>query len=280
MIKGILYINAKRFVVYIFMTFLAILAIIPVYIMIINATRSTMEINAGISLLPGKHLLSNWKFLTRFDVPFYKGFFNSVIISLGSTVLAVYFNSMTAYGLHVYAFKGRRVLWSIILIVMMLPGSLSFIGFYQFMARLKLLDSYIPLIVPSISMATMVLFLRQYMSSVISQDIIDAARVDGAGEFYIFNRIILFLLKPALAAQAIFTFVASWNNFFTPFLLLTSMKKYTLPMFVVLLRGDIYKTELGGIYLGIAFSIVPIMIFYAFMSRYILSGVTMGSLKE
>ena len=187
---------------------------------------------------------------------------------------------MTAYGLHVYDFKGRKFLWGLILLIMMLPQTLSFIGFYQFMAKLRLLNSYIPLIVPTIASAGTVLFLRQYLSSVLSLELIDAARIDGSGEFRTFNRVVLPVVTPALATQCIFSFVGSWNNFFTPFVLISDTKKYTLPMLVQMLRGDIYRTEYGGIYLGIAVSIVPILIFYIFMSRFIISGLTMGSVKE
>jgi multiple sugar transport system permease protein len=163
---------------------------------------------------------------------------------------------------------------------MMLPGSLTFIGFYQLMATWGLTDSYIPLIMPSIAAAGAVLFIRQYMMSVLSIELIDAARIDGAGEYRIFNIIILPVIVPALAAQAIFTFVGSWNNFLAPFVLIQTEDKFTLPMFVFLLRGDIYRTELGGLYLGIAISLIPIIVFYAFMSRFIISGLTMGGLKE
>jgi multiple sugar transport system permease protein len=274
------YFKIKRLCIYVFMIFLVFLALLPIYIMIINATRSTPEINLGISLIPSKYLAANWKILTRFDIPISKGFFNSSIIAVSTTILAVYFNSMTAYGLYAYRFRGRHIVWLIILIVMLLPASLAFIGFYQSMSRLKLLDSYIPLIIPSIAGASTVFFMRQYMNSTLSVDLIDAARIDGANEFYIFNKIILAVVRPALASQAIFIFVGSWNNFFAPFIFINSMNKYTLPMLIQLLRGNIYRTELGGIYLGIAVSIVPIMVFYSFMSRFIISGVTMGRLKE
>jgi multiple sugar transport system permease protein len=162
----------------------------------------------------------------------------------------------------------------------MLPATLSIIGFFQFMSMLKLRDSYIPLIIPGIAAAGTVLFLRQYMTSAISVELIEAARIEGAGEYRIFNIIILPVIIPALAAQSIFTFVGSWNNFITPFILLSSEKKYTLPMLVQSLRGNIYRAEVGAIYLGIAVSLVPILIFYAFMSRFIISGITMGGLKE
>ncbi len=272
----------KRLFIYIFMAFLALVAIVPIYLLLINATRSTEQINEGISLIPGSigQVAYNWNALTSRGFQIQQGFFNSLYLAVMMTVFGVYFSAMTAYGLHVYKFKGRRALWGVILIIMMLPASLSFIGFYQFMAKLHLLNSYIPLIVPTIASAGTVLFIRQYMQSVLSFELIDAARIDGSGEFRTFNTIIFPIITPALAAQCIFSFVGSWNNFFTPFVLISSTNKYTLPMLVQMLRGDIYRTEYGGIYLGIAISLVPILIFYSFMSRFIISGITMGGVKE
>jgi multiple sugar transport system permease protein len=266
------------------MIFLALLALIPLYLMMVNATRSTAQINRGISFLPGKSLVFNWKFLLAHDMkpemnPL-RGLYNSALIAVSSTVLSVYFSCMTAYGLHVYRFFGRKALWTVILIVMMLPATLSFIGFYQFMVTLRLLDNYIPLIIPSIAAAGTVLFIRQYMSSVLSVELIDAARIDGAGEFRIFNSIILPTIVPVMATQAIFTFVASWNNYFTPMILISSMPKYTIPIMVRLLTTNFYRVEMGGVYLGLAITVAPIIIFYAFMSRYIISGLTLGGVKE
>ncbi|MDR0637674.1 MAG: carbohydrate ABC transporter permease [Spirochaetaceae bacterium] len=270
----------QRTAVSVLMVLFALLAVVPIYLLLVNATRSTEQINQGISLIPGSNMLYNWKVLTGRGFQIWQGFFNSAFIAICSTVLCVYFSSMTAYGVHVYRFRGRAALWAVILVIMMLPASLSFIGFYQFMSRLHLLDNYIPLIIPSIAAAGVILFMRQYMQAVLSKELIEAARIDGAGEFRTYNAVVLPILSPAIAAQAIFAFVASWNNFFTPFVLISTQRKYTLPMLVQALRGDIYRTEYGGIYLGIAVSIVPIVIFYLFMSRFIISGVAMGGVKE
>ncbi|MDR3283855.1 MAG: carbohydrate ABC transporter permease [Treponema sp.] len=272
--------NTERFFIYLVMIFLSLLAIIPLWLMLINATRSTEQINRGLSLLPGGNTMRNWQILTGRGFQIWQGFLNSAVIAVSATVLSVYFSAMTAYGIHVYRFRGRNLLWTAILVIITLPSTLGFIGFYQFMARLRLLDNYIPLIIPAIAAAGTVLFIRQYMASILSKELIDAARIDGAQEFRIFNTVVLPILTPALSAQAIFSFVGNWNNFFTPFVLISSMKKYTLPMLVQTLRGDIYRTEFGGIYLGIAISIIPILIFYIFMSRFIISGLTMGSVKE
>jgi multiple sugar transport system permease protein len=231
-------------------------------------------------LVKSPNIAYNWGSLTGRGFQIWQGFGNSAFISICATILSIYFSAMTAYGLHVYRFKGRTVLWTVILIIIMLPATLSIIGFFQFMSRMRLRDSYIPLIIPGIAAAGTVLFLRQYLMSVLSTDLIDAARIDGAGEYRIFNFIILPVMVPALAAQSIFTFVGSWNNFITPFILISSEKKYTLPMLVQSLRGNIYRAEYGAIYLGIAVSLIPILIFYSFMSRFIISGITMGGIKE
>jgi len=231
-------------------------------------------------LVKAPNIAYNWGSLTGRGFQIWQGFGNSAFVSICTTLLSIYFSALTAYGLHVYKFKGRALLWTVILIIIMLPSTLSIIGFYQFMSTLRLRDSYVPLIIPGIAAAGTVLFLRQYMMSVLSTELIDAARIDGAGEYRIFNIIILPIMLPALAAQSIFTFVGSWNNFITPFVLISSEKKYTLPMLVQNLRGNIYRAEYGAIYLGIAVSLIPILVFYSFMSRFIISGITMGGIKE
>lgn len=270
----------KSTVIYVMMALFTLIAIVPVWVMLVNATRTTEQINSGLAILPSVHAAYNWKVLTSHGFQIWRGFLNSAIISVSATLLCVYFSSLTAYAIHVYRFHGRKILWGVIMTLIMLPASLSFIGFYQFMAKIHLTDNYIPLIVPSIAAAGTVLFMRQYLESVLSHELIEAARIDGGGEFFIFNRIIIPVIMPAIATQMIFAFVTNWNNFMTPFVLLSTTKKYTLTMLVQMLRGDIYRTEYGGIYLGIAVSLVPIIIFYAFMSRYIINGLTMGSVKE
>lgn len=270
----------KKILIYAVMIILTLIAVVPIYLMLINATRSNAQINDGVSFIPGTNALNNWHVLTGRQFKIFQGFGNSLIIAGFSTILNVYFSALTAYGLHVYAFKGRKLLWTVILTVIMLPATLSFIGFYQFIANLHLLDNYIPLIIPAIASANTVLFIKQYLDSILSMELIDAGRIDGASELRIFNTIMLPIMTPALATQCIFSFVGSWNNFMTPFVLLSSVKKYTLPMLVQNLRGDIYRTEFGGIYLGITISLIPILVFYAFMSRFIIAGISMGGVKE
>jgi multiple sugar transport system permease protein len=157
---------------------------------------------------------------------------------------------------------------------------LSIIGFYQYMSRLGLTDNYASLILPLIANAGGVFFGKQYLESMVIHDLIDAARIDGASELGIFHRVMMPIAAPGAATMGIFAFVASWNNFFNAFILISSIDKYTLPMLVRTLSGDVYRTEYGAIYLGLAITIVPIIIIYAIFSRYIVSGIAMGAVKE
>ncbi len=266
--------------IYIICIILTIISILPFWIMIVNATRSTYEIQQNaISFLPSGYFMSNLKILLGKSFNPAKGFINSFIISAGATGLAVYFSSLTAYALTAYEWKLRQPFFSFIMAVMMIPGQITMIGFYQMAYKLGLTNNMWMLILPAIASPSMVFFMRQYLQSTLSLEIVQSARIDGAGEFLTFNRIVLPIMKPAIATQAIFSFVSSWNNLFTPLVLLTDQDKYTMPIMVSLLRGDIYKTEYGSVYLGLTLTVLPLIIVYLALSKYIIAGVALGSVK-
>lgn len=269
-----------RIFVYAFLSILLVITIVPIWLLIVNATRSTVEIQQGISILPSTHMVENYQILIGRGLNLVQGFTNSLFLALASTLVTVYFSMLTAYGLVVYDFKGKQTFNNFIVVLVMIPMQLSIIGFYQYMSRLGLTDNYAALILPLIANAGGVFFGRQYFESMIMHDLIDAARIDGASELGIFHRVMLPLAIPGAMTMAIFAFVGSWNNFFTPFIMISSKEKYTLPMLVQTLRGDVYRTEYGSIYLGLAITVVPIIIIYAIFSRYIVSGIAMGAIKE
>ena len=269
-----------RAFVYLILFIFLVICIVPIWILLVNSTRSTAEIQQGISLLPSNNLMANWKNLTGRGFSIMAGFYNSCFISVSVTVLTVYFSMMFAYAVHVYDFSYKKILYAFVVLLVMVPTQVSIIGFYRYMATLKLTNSYIPLILPAIAAPGSIFFAKQYLESVIVKDLIDAARIDGCSELGIFHRVILPIARPGGFTMGIFAFVASWNNFFTPFIMISKMSKYTLPMLVQTLRGDTYRTEYGSIYLGLAVSIVPIIIVYAIFSKYIVSGISMGAVKE
>lgn len=268
-------------VIYVVCILLSLLSIMPFWIMLMNATRSTVEIQQqAISLIPSTKLMDNFAILLGKTFDPWKGFINSFTIAAGATVATVYFSAITAYALVAYDWRMRKPFFTFIVAVLMLPAQVSGIGFYQFMYRLQWTNSFLPLILPAIAAPATVFFMRQYLVATLQMDIVNSARIDGAGEFYTFNTIILPIVKPAIATQAIFSFVASWNNLFMPLILLTDNKKYTMPIMVSLLRGDIYRTEYGSIYLGLSLTILPLFVVYFLLSKYIIAGVALGSIKE
>ena len=273
--------NSTKVVIYIVCIILALISIFPFWLMFMNATRSTFEIQQNsVAFWPSGFFSSNWKFLVGKSFNPVTGFMNSMLVSTGATLGAVYFSSLTAYALVAYSWKLRQPFFTFIMAILMIPAQVSSIGFYQFMYRIHWTNSLWPLILPAIATPAMVFFMRQYLMANLSLEIVDSARIDGAGEFFTFNRIILPIMKPAIATQAIFSFVFSWNNLFLPLILLTDNEKYTMPIMVSLLRGDIYKTEYGSVYLGLALTVLPLFVIYFMLSKYIIAGVALGALKE
>ena len=269
-----------KIIAYVVCIILAVLSLMPFVIMLVNSTRSTYEIQQhAISLIPSKYLMSNFEVYDGKTFDAWKGFINSVIVSSASTALVVYFSSLTAYALVAYRWKLRALFFTVILCVMMIPSQVSSIGFYQFMYKIGWTNNFLPLIVPGIAAPATVFFMRQFMLASLPLELLDSARIDGSGEFYTFNKIAMPIMKPAMATQAIFTFVAKWNELFMPAILLTDNEKYTMPIMVSQLRGDIYKVEHGAIYLGLTLSVLPLFIVYFCLSKYIIAGVALGGVK-
>jgi len=267
-------------IVYFTCILLVVLSLFPFIIMAVNATRNTPQIQqSAISLIPSTHFDTNMEVLTgRMFDPF-RGMINSLIISASATFLTVYFSTLTAYALVAYNWRMRRPFFTLIMAVMMIPAQVSSIGFFHFMFRIGWTNNFLALILPAVAAPVAVFFLRQYMLGALSMELVEAARIDGSSEFRTFNQVVIPIMKPAMATQAIFAFVGSWNNLFIPSILLTRSDMMTLPIMVALLRGDAYRVELGAIYLGLALAVLPLLITYFIFSKYIVAGVALGSVK-
>lgn len=273
-------IHARRVLAYIVLIFISILCLFWFYVLFVNVTRSHAQIQLGFSALPSGEFMNNWVHLMHSSQPVWNGLFNSVIIAAFSAILTTYFSCMTAYAIHVYNFKLKNVMFTFILMIMMIPTQVTALGFYRLMMDWNLMDSFIPLIVPAIAAPVVFFYMKQYMDSSLPLEIVEASRIDGAGEFKTFNMMILPIMKPAIAVQAIFAFVQSWNNYFIPSLLLTENKKKTLPILIAQLRSaDFLKKDMGQVYMMIAFSIFPVIVVYLLLSKHIVQGVALGSVK-
>jgi multiple sugar transport system permease protein len=272
-----------KIIAYTLCVFLTILSIFPFLIMFVNATRSTYEIQqSAVSLIPSNFLMNNFDVYTGKTFNPMQGFVNSMVISIFSTILNVYFSALTAYAIVAYNWKARNAFFAVIMGVMMIPAQVTSIGFYQFMYQIPggiMVNNPLALIIPSIAAPATVFFMRQYMLANLPLDLLEAARIDGSREFWTFNFIVLPILTPAIATQAIFSFVGSWNALFMPMVLLTQNKNYTMPIMVSLLKGDTYKTEYGAVYLGLSLTVLPLFVVYFLLSKYIIAGVALGGVK-
>ena len=279
--KGRVQLIALRVLVYAILIFLTILCLFFFYLMIINATRSNAQLATGFTLLPKGNFFVNLKNAwndASINIP--RGMLNSLIIALSSAAITTYFSALTAYGVHVYNFRAKNFVFTFIMAVMMIPSQVSALGFLQLMNKWNLTNNYIPLIVPSIAAPVVFFYMKQYMESVLPLEIVEAARVDGSNEFRTFNTIILPIMKPAIAVQAIFSFVSSWNNYFIPALLLDKAEMKTVPIMIAQLSSaDYSKFDMGKVYMFILLAILPVMIVYIILSKSIIKGVTSGSVK-
>lgn len=286
--KAIALITTRRVVAYTVLIFLTILCLFSIYILIVNATRSHAEINSGFSFLPGTHFIDNWNSVINSGLPVFKSFLNSFLIALISAVLCTYFSALTAYGIHMYDFKIKRIAFVFILVVMMVPTQVSAIGLVKLCTDMGFTTSgnflvFIPLIIPSVASPVVFFYMKQYLESILPKEMVEAARVDGAGEIRIFHGMVLPILKPALAIQFIFSFVANWNNYFVPQLLLASSGNdyKTIPLVLALLNDNSNPKafDLGRVYLVMLLAVVPLLIVYLIFSRFIIKNLTSGSVK-
>ncbi|MFA6801089.1 MAG: ABC transporter permease subunit [Acholeplasmataceae bacterium] len=293
-----LVIVVQRFSVYFIFSIFTLLIIFIFYILILNATKSHVEIQRGFNVLSNltfqentirffKSLLPQSNFLINLSNLFAnqnlnvgRALFNSLFISLASAALTTYFSAMTAYAIHLYRFKGRKFIYTFILSVMMIPAQIASAGLIVILYKYNLLDNYWVLIIPGIAAPATFFFMKQYMDSILPFEVIESARVDGANELKIFHRLVLPMVSPAIAVQFIFSFVAAWNNFYLPNLIITSPDKKTIPMVISLLTSSSPDTfDLGPVYMLMVIAIIPMVIIYLILSKKIIKGVTLGSVK-
>ncbi len=287
--KAIALLTTRRVVAYTILVILSILCLFSLYILIINATRDKNSIQTSFSVIPGGEFINNWKKATTDAAyPVLRSFLNSFLIAFASATLCTYFSALTAYGIHMYEFKLKRAAFLFILLVMMVPTQVSAIGLYKLCVDMGITDLknfliFTPLIIPSIASPIVFFYMKQYLESILPKEMVEAARVDGAGEIRIFHGMVLPILKPALAIQFIFSFVSSWNNYFIPQLILSnSSNDYkTMPIVFALLNDKSNTTtfDYGQVYMVMLLAVVPLLIVYLIFSKFILKNLTSGSVK-
>lgn len=259
-----------RIIVYIISIVLAVMTLYPFILMLVDFTGFKLSNPERVL----KILPKRWNQLVKFfNSRTFTGFINSVIVAVCSTVLNIYFSALTAHAITSYKWKFRKIFGNFILALMMIPTVVATGGFIQLAYKFHLTSTLSLLILPSIATPISVVFMRLYLESTFPMALLDSARIDGASEFRIFNQIVLPIMKPAIATQAIFAFVSSWNDIFLPLVLLLKESKKTLPVMLILNYG------LGETTIPMFVTTIPPVIVFLFLSKHIVEGVQLGSVK-
>ena len=265
-----------RVLTYLLLAATALLCFLPFYLMILNATRSSGDILSGISLIPGTYTVKNLLKLLSYERIFLP-LFNSAFIAVCSIIGSGYISALTAFGFAFYNFRGKRILFGCVISLIIIPGGLAFIGFYNLISTMGLIDTHFALIVPGFANAFAVFFLCQYNKANVPAAMLEVGRIDGARELALFHRVVLPMVSPALFTLSIFTFIGSWNSYIVPLIVINSPAKRTIPLIIA--QGFGYRADMGATYIAITISIIPILIVFVLFSRKIVEGISFTGLK-
>jgi multiple sugar transport system permease protein len=256
----------------------ALIMLAPFYFMFVFASHSRADIfKLPPPLFFGGDFLSNLQILTS-RIPFWRNLGWSLYVALGSTALTLLFCSMGGYAFAMFEFRGKKALFGLVMGTMLLPSFMNMIPTFMIMDLLGWIDQPRALYIPGAASAFGIFLMRQFVSTSIPRELVEAARMDGCGEFGIYARIVLPLLKPALGTLGLITFIASWNNFIGPLVVMRSPEMYTLPLALRSLQSPV-DTEWGALMAGSAIATIPLLLLFAVSSRQLIAGLTTGAVK-
>jgi multiple sugar transport system permease protein len=270
--------DSSKFAAYLLVGVGALIMLAPFYFMFVFATHTRTEI---FSMPPplwfGSALLENMNILTE-KIPFWKNLGWSLYVAIASTVLTLLFCSMAGYAFALMEFKFKNFLFAWVIGTMLIPSFMNMIPTFMVMDLLGWIDEHRALYLPGAAGAFGIFLMRQFASTAIPKELIEAARMDGCGEFAIYWRIVLPLLKPALGTLGLVTFIGSWNNFIGPLIVMRTADNYTLPLALRSLQSPV-NTEWGALMTGSAIATIPLIILFAISSRQLIAGLTAGAVK-
>ncbi len=274
--KAIIKRRATHFVGYLVLWSIAIICFFPFYSMLMGSTHDNLAITTTLTLTPGTKFVENYNRMMQ-NKDIWGGFMNSLVLATVNTALCLYFSAMTGYAFSKFRFKGRGGLFAFIMVVMMLPGQLGVIGFFRLVSDMKLLNSYIPLIVPAISNCFAVFFFKQYLDTGLPNEMIEAALIDGASEVGIYHKIVLPCMGAALVTQGVMSFIGNWNSYLNPLIILTESKKMTLPVLLASIKSGAGSADYGAQYVGILISVAPLLIIFSLANKVIMEKISIGA---
>ena len=257
----------------------AVLMLAPFWFTFVFATHQRSAIfNIPPPLWFGENAAANLQLLVE-RLPFWRNLALSVYVALATTALNLLFCSMAGYAFAMFRFRGSDALFALVLASMMVPSFLNMIPSFMVMQMLGWLDQPKALIVPAAAGALGIFMMRQAVGQSVPKDLIEAARIDGAGEFRIYWSVVLPLLRPALGTLALITFIASWNNFMGPLIVMRSIENYTLPLALRSMQSPT-NTEHGALMLGSALALLPLILVYLFCAKRLVAGLAAGAVKS
>jgi multiple sugar transport system permease protein len=285
--NGRRYRKMRLYLLYFVLTLLALASVAPYYWLLVSSFKTLPDIQKiPPDIIPKSPTLANFVELLR-NTPFAQSLLNSVVVATITTVGALFFCSLAGYAFAKLHFLGRDVLFLLTLATMMVPAIVVLIPDFVLMSRMHLVDTFWPLILIPVSNSTSVVppfgifWMRQYFAAAVPDELLEAARIDGVGEFGIFRKIVLPISGPGLAGLAIFTFTLSWNSFLQPLVFLRSPENFTFPVQLVALQSLTWPVRPTNLIMaGGALSVVPMLILFMFLQRYFMSGLTLGAVKE
>ena len=267
----------RRIPLLLIMIIISLVALAPFWIMGMMGTYKTNSLYTGIKLIPGNFMQGNLKTLSQIAID--RFYLNSIYVSLSCSLLTVLVCSMCGYALAKYQFKGREMLGNIVLLTIMIPSQLSLVGFVMEINKIGWLNTHLPLIIPPAASAFGVFWIRQYTRTAIPDSVIESARLDGCGEFMIFLRIAFPFIGPACVTLLLLSFLTSWNSFFIPMIVLSSLKLYTIPLGIRQLATQ-FRTDVAAQILGMTIATIPMLIMFAIFSKNLISGLASAAIKE
>ena len=270
--------KGKKFFMYLVLSIASIVSVFPLYYMFCASTNRSIDVIAG-KLIPGTYLVENFKALIaqqNLRLALWNSFRNATIL----TILCLLVCSIAGYGFEIYHDKAKDAVFTVLLTAMMIPFAAIMIPMFRMFSQLKMVNTMAAFMLPSISTPFMIMMFRQNSRN-FPVDIMEAARIDGSGEFRTFLTIAIPMCKPAIAVQAIFAFVQNWNNFYTQNMIIVSNeKRFTMPIMIQSVLGQDKHPNLGAQYAAVALSVIPIIVIYLILSRFIVAGVALGGVKE
>jgi ABC-type glycerol-3-phosphate transport system permease component len=265
------------FIVYAILTFVSIITVGPFYLMIVMSTYNSNDLFSGLHLLPGSNFLINLKDVFE-NAGFGIYYFNSIYIAIFTTILTVFVCAMCGYALAKFSFKLNKIAYYTILFTMMLPSQLGLIAFVWEMNKIGWTDTHLSLIIPAAANAFAVYWMRQYIVQGVPNEILESGRMDGCNEFGVFFKLVIPFIKPALGSQAMLSFMASWNSYLLPLVLISKQKRYTVTLGLSTLDA-LYRMNYGARIMALVIGTIPMFILFLIFSKSLITGITAGSVK-